>query len=78
MNNRRGRFGNGENPVATEGDRLFIRRFDHDGENRERTGGPNHPTNCVGEQKIADPFTANFLITRETPNESSRNGIIAG
>jgi hypothetical protein len=63
--------------VAIEGRSLFIGRFDNDSENRERTGGSNHPTNRVGEQKIADPFATSSLITRETPNESSRNNIIA-
>jgi hypothetical protein len=61
-----------------EGRCCFIRPFDHDSEYRERTGRPNHPSNRVGKQKIADPFAANFLITRKAPNESSRNRIIAG
>src|SRR5271166_370931 len=66
-----------ESKVAIEGGCLFIRRFDHDGENRERTDGSNHPTNRVGEQNIADPFAANSLITCKTPNECSRNDVIA-
>jgi len=55
---------------------LFIHRVDHDGENCERTGGPNHSTNPVSEQKIADTFAANSLITRKTSNESCRNEVI--
>ena len=39
---------------------------------------PNHPSNRVGKQKLAASFTSHFLITCETPNENSRNGIIAG
>ena len=66
-----------ESKVAIEGRCLFICRLDHDGENRERTGGANYPTNRVGEQEIADPFAANSLITRETPNESSWNELVA-
>src|SRR5664280_962653 len=66
-----------ESKVAIEGRCRFIRRFDHDGEYRERTGGTNYPTNCVGKQKIADTFAANFLIARETPNESRWNEVIA-
>jgi hypothetical protein len=66
-----------ESKVAIEGRCRFIRRFDHDGEYRERTGGINYPTNCVGEQKIANTFAANFLIARETPNESRWNDVIA-
>ncbi len=64
--------------MAVEGGRLFIRRVDHDGENCERASGPDDPSNCVGEQKTADAFTANFLITRKPPNKSCRNGVIAG
>src|SRR5664279_2506015 len=66
-----------ESKVAIEGRCRFIRRFDHDGEYRERTGGNNYPTNCVGKQKIADTFAANFLIARETPNEGRWNEVIA-
>ena len=66
-----------ESEIAIEDRCLFIRRIDHDGENRERTGGANHPTNRVGEQEIADPFAANSLITREAPDESSWNEVIA-
>ncbi len=40
-------------------------------------GGPNYPTDRVGEQKITDPFPANSLIARKTSNESSRNEVIA-
>ena len=67
----------GESKVAIEGRCLFIRRFDHDGEDRERIRGANHPTNRVGEQEIADPFAANSLIARKTPNESSWNEVVA-
>ncbi|MGC2332049.1 MAG: hypothetical protein WA581_11385 [Candidatus Acidiferrales bacterium] len=67
-----------ESKVAIEGRCLFIRRFDHNGENRKRPGRSNYPPNRIGKQKIADAFASHFLITRETPNESSRNGIIAG
>lgn len=66
-----------ETKVAVECRCRFIRRFDHDGEDRERLGGTNYPTNCVSEQIIADTFAANFLITRETPNESRWNEVIA-
>ena len=66
-----------ESKVAIEGRCLFICRFDHDGENRERTEGANHPTKRVGEQETTDPFAANSLITRETPNESSWNEVVA-
>jgi len=65
-----------ESKVGIEAGCLFIRRFDHDGENRERTGGSNHPTNRVGEQNSADPFAANSLITCKTPNECSRDDVI--
>src|SRR5674476_880571 len=66
-----------ESKVAIEGRFRFIRRFDHDGEYRERTGGTQYPTNCVRKQKIADTFAANFLIARETPNEGRWNEVIA-
>ena len=84
-----GRFGHGheqsqraarkwrESKVAIDGRCFFIPRFDHDGENRKRTRGANNPTNRIGEQKIADPFYADFLITGETPNESSWNEVVA-
>ena len=62
-----------ESKVAIQGGCLSIRRLDHDGENRERTGGADNPANGVGEQEIADPFAANTLITCETSNESSWN-----
>jgi hypothetical protein len=61
-----------------EGRCPFIYRFDHNGENHERTGGPNHPANRIGKQKIADPFASHFFVTREPPNQSSRNGVITG
>src|SRR5258708_5811520 len=63
--------------VPIEGRRFFTRRFAHEGENRKRTSRPNPPTNGVGEQKTADPFTADLLVTRETPDASRRNGVVA-
>ncbi len=36
----------------------------------------NNPTNRVGEQKIADPFPTNSLITRETSNKSGWNKVV--
>ncbi len=66
-----------ESEVAVESSRPFIRRFDHDGENGERTGGPSDPTNRVSQQKISDTFTVNFLITREPPDQSSRDRVVA-
>jgi hypothetical protein len=32
-------------------------------------------SNRIGNQKIAKPFASNSLVTRETPNEISWNGI---
>src|SRR5438445_10430025 len=66
-----------ETEVAIEGRRLSIQSIDHDGENRQRTGGPEHPANRVGEQKIADSFAAKPLVARKPPDEGSRNGVIA-
>ncbi len=63
--------------VAIEIRCLFIGRFDYDGEHRERTGGPNHSTDRVGEQKIADPFATDSRIARETPNECGGDNVIA-
>src|ERR1019366_9142157 len=64
--------------IAIEGRRFFIPSFDYDGENRERMRRANNPTNRVGEQKIADPFPTDSLITRETSNESGWNKVVAG
>ena len=66
-----------ETKVAIEGRGLFIQCFDHDGENCERTRSANYPTDCIGEQKIADSFAANSFITRETSNKSSGNEVVA-
>ena len=63
--------------IAIEGRRFFIPSFDYDGENRERMRRANNPTNRVGEQKIADPFPTDSLITRETSNERGWNKVVA-
>jgi hypothetical protein len=40
-------------------------------------GWPNHPPNRVSEQKTADSFAANSLITRKTGDERSWDEVIA-
>jgi hypothetical protein len=63
--------------IAIEVRRLFIPSFDYDGEDRERLRRANNPTNRVSEQKSADSFPADSLITRETSNESGWNKVVA-
>ena len=63
--------------ITVEGRRFFVHRFDYNGEDRERMRRANNPTNRVGEQKSADPFPTDSLITRETSNESGWNKVIA-
>ena len=66
-----------ESKVAIEDCCFFIRRVDYNGKNRERTGGPNDPLNRISEQKAADSFAANSLITRKAADEGGWNKVVA-